>query len=126
MVCDSNILIYAAEPGDTVCRPYVERAEAMIASVTRIEVLGFPRFGLLSADQQERLQTIVASTVELALDEEVIRRAIPLRQQKKMSLADSIIAATALEYGVPLVTRNVDDFKHIPGLDLRNPFAPGA
>ena len=126
MVCDSNILIYAAEPGDTVCRPYVERAEAMIASVTRIEVLGFPRFGLLSADQQERLQTIVASTVELALDEEVIRRAIPLRQQQKMSLADAIIAATALEYGVPLVTRNVDDFKHIPGLDLRNPFATDA
>ena len=43
-----------------------------------------------------------------------------------MSLADAIIAATALEYGVPLVTRNVDDFKHIPGLDLRNPFPPGA
>ena len=89
----------------------------MIASVTRIEVLGFPRFGLRSGDQQARLRTIVASTVELALDEEVIRRAIPLRQQKKMSLADAIIAATALEYGVPLVTRNVDDFKH--------PFAPG-
>jgi hypothetical protein len=24
MVCDSNILIYAAEPGDTLCLPYVE------------------------------------------------------------------------------------------------------
>ncbi|MDB6004564.1 MAG: hypothetical protein JWR15_1551 [Prosthecobacter sp.] len=43
MVCDSNI--YAAEPGDTLCLPYVEQAQAMIASVTRIEVLGFPRFG---------------------------------------------------------------------------------
>ena len=82
MVCDSNILIHAAEPGDTVCLPYVERAEAMIASVTRIEVLGFPRFDLLSAEQQARLKTIVATTVELALDEAVIQRAIPLRQQK--------------------------------------------
>jgi predicted nucleic acid-binding protein len=123
MVCDSNILIYAAEPGDALCLPYVERAEAMIASVTKIEVLGFPRFGLLSEYQQERLRTVVASTTELALDEEVIRRAIPLRQQKKMSLADAIIAATALEYGVPLVTRNVDDFQHIPGLEIINPFA---
>jgi hypothetical protein len=26
-------------------------------------------------------------------------------------------------YDIPLVTRNEDDFKHIPGLDLRNPFA---
>ena len=33
-----------------------------------------------------------------------------------MSLADAIIAATALEYSVALVTRNVSDFQHIPGL----------
>jgi hypothetical protein len=123
MVCDSNILIYAGEPGDSLCLPYVEHAEAMIASVTRIEVLGFPRFGLLSAAQRAQLQTLVTSTIELPLDEEVIRRAIPLRQQRKMSLADAIIAATALEYGVPLVTRNEDDFKHIPGLQIINPFA---
>ena len=123
MVCDSNILIYAGEPGDLLCLPYVEHAEAMIASVTRIEVLGFPRFGLLSAAQRARLEALVTSTIELPLDEEVIRQAIPLRQQKKMSLADAIIAATALEYGVPLVTRNVDDFKHIPGLQIINPFA---
>ena len=34
----------------------------------------------------------------------------------------AIIAATAMAHGIPLVTRNDDDFKHIPGLDLRNPF----
>ena len=123
MICDSNILIYAAEPEDTCCLPYVERAEAMIATVTRIEVLGFPRFHLLSADQQARLRTLVTSTIEAPLDEDVVIRAIALRQDKKMSLADAIFAATALADGVPLVTRNVDDYKHIAGLDLRNPFA---
>lgn len=123
MVCDSNILIYAAEPEDVVCLPYVERPDAMIASITRIEVLGFPRFGTLSPEQQSRLQTLVTSTVEVALDDDIIQRAVALRQQQKMSLADAIIAATALEYEVPLVTRNTDDFKHIDGLDLRNPFA---
>ena len=39
-----------------------------------------------------------------------------------MKLGDAIIAATALEYEIPLVTRNEDDFKHIQGLDPRNPF----
>ncbi len=53
----------------------------------------------------------------------VIVQAIQLRQQKKMKLGDAIIAATAVTYGIPLVTRNEDDFKHIPGLDLRNPCA---
>ena len=48
MICDSNILIHAAESGDTLCLPYVQRADEMIASVTRIEVLGFPKFGGLS------------------------------------------------------------------------------
>lgn len=123
MVCDSNILIYAAEPGDVLCRPFVESADATIASVTRIEVLGFPRFSILSSEQQGRLHVIVASTIEVPLDDEIIRCAITLRQQRKMSLADSIIAATALEYGVPLISRNEEDFKHIVGLDLRNPFA---
>jgi predicted nucleic acid-binding protein len=124
MVCDSNNLIYAAEPGDTVCLPFVERPDAMIASVTRIEVLGFPRFGLLAPEQQALLQALVTATVEASLDDDVIRRAIALRQQKKMTLADAVIAATALEYDVPLVTRNEDDFKHIADLALVNRFAP--
>ena len=49
---------------------------------------------------------------------------ITLRQQKKMSLGDAIIAATALTHALPLVTRNVQDFRHIAGLKLINPFAP--
>jgi toxin FitB len=56
-------------------------------------------------------------------DEEIIGQAIKLRLQKSMKLWDGIIAATALEYGVPLVTRNEGDFKHVTGLTVINPFA---
>ncbi len=126
MICDSNILIYAAEPGDTVCQPYVEKAEAMISSVTRIEVLGFPRFSALSPYQQVRLKTLVASTMEIVLEADIISQAILPRQQKAMKLGDAIIAATALVYHLPLVTRNEDDFSHIADLDLRNPFSTTA
>lgn len=122
MICDSNILIYAAEPGDTLCLPCAARSDAMIASVTQIEVLGFPKFGLLSVQSRTQLQTLVTSTAELALDEEINLRAIQLHQQKSMKLGDAIIAATALEYGMPLVTRNEGDFKHITGLQIINPF----
>jgi predicted nucleic acid-binding protein len=125
MICDSNILIYAADPGDTLCLPYAQRADAMIASVTRIEVLGFPQFEQLPPERQTALHAVVASTTELPLDEDIIRRAIRLRQQKRMKLGDAIIAATALEYSVPLVTRNEGDFRHIDGLDILNPFEAG-
>jgi len=123
MLCDSNILIYAADPDDTLCVPFVEHADAAIASVSRIEVLGFPGFRSLAEDCRTRLHEIVASLVELEMNEGVIQGAIALRQQKKMSLADAVIAATALAHALPLVTRNVDDFKHIAGLKVINPFA---
>ena len=41
---------------------------------------------------------------------------------RAMPVKDSLIAATALEYGLPLVTRNKDDFEHIEGLQIINPF----
>ena len=122
MICDSNILIYAVEPDDTRCLPYVQRTDAMMASVTRIEVLGFPGFTALPSERQLELRAIVAAMTELPLDDDVVQRAVALRQRKAMKLGDAIIAATALEYEVPLITRNVGDFKHIEGLDLRNPF----
>jgi toxin FitB len=46
------------------------------------------------------------------------------RQQKPMKLGDAIIAATAIEYGLKLVTRNTRDFRHITSLQTINPFAP--
>ncbi|MFN0077866.1 MAG: hypothetical protein ACKVY0_15530 [Prosthecobacter sp.] len=39
-----------------------------------------------------------------------------------MSLGDAFIAATALEHDLELATRNTDDYKHITGLRLVNPF----
>jgi predicted nucleic acid-binding protein len=124
MLCDTNILIYAADPADTCCASFVEREDAAIASVSHIEVLGFPGWTKLSQDRQARLQEIVSSMVQLGLDEQVIFAAIALRQQKKMSLGDAVITATAIAYDLPLVTRNVEDFKHIEGLTLINPFDP--
>ncbi len=47
-----------------------------------------------------------------------------------MVLLDSNIVISAaseptpeIVHGLPLVTRNVDDFKHVTGLELVNPFA---
>jgi predicted nucleic acid-binding protein len=122
MICDSNIIIYAADPSDVQCAQYLQRPEACIASVTRIEVLGFPRFSLLEPARQRLVEKLVSSLPEMALDENVIQLAISLRRERKMSPADAIIAATALRHKMPLVTRNAEDYKHVQRLTLINPF----
>ena len=48
-----------------------------------------------------------------------------LRQARKMSLGDSLIAATALVFGRQLLTRNVQDFASVPGLVVVDPLAAG-
>lgn len=58
----------------------------------------------------------------LPISNAVLDRAVLLRQMKKMTIGDAIIAATALVYGRTLVTRNVGDFRWIAELTLINPF----
>jgi len=90
-----------------------------VASVTQIEVYGFTG---LSPEEKAALDVLFQRLTVHPLDAAVVDRAITLRQNIKIGLADAIIAATALVHELPLVTRNEMDFKHIPGLRLVNPF----
>lgn len=99
----------------------VLREERHVLSViTRIELLAW--------SAPDRQMAIVEAFVEvspvLPLDEEIIRQTIRLRRLHKKKLPDTMIAATALVHGLPLVTRNVADFKAIAGLQLLNPHEP--
>ena len=59
---------------------------------------------------------------EISIDQEVKSVAISIRRAYKLKIPDAIIAATALHLGIPLITRNVKDFRNIPDLELVNPF----
>ena len=119
MLLDSNILIYGAEGENPRLDAILDRHDLAVASVTRIETLGFHR---LSETERHWLETALGRMRVLALDDAVTERAIALRQERKMGLADAIIAATALVHDLQLVTRNVDDYAHVDGLQVVNPF----
>jgi predicted nucleic acid-binding protein len=122
MLLDSNILIYAAKEQTPEIEAMVTSAENAVASVVQIEVYGFPG---LKAEEKAALDVLFRRLTVHPLDTAVIERAITLRQQRRMGLADAIIAATALVHGLPLVMRNVGDFMQMAGLKLVDPFATG-
>jgi predicted nucleic acid-binding protein len=115
---DSNVLIYAARPGADDLRRSIPWREVAVSVVTRIEVLGYHR---LSDPEREALEALFSALEVVPVSDDVAERAIELRRRRRMSLGDSIIAATALVEGIPLVTHNVSDFTGIADLQVEDP-----
>lgn len=116
---DSNIVIYATQPENEWLRKWLEAEPFVISQISRVEVLGYHR---LSDDEQRDLAGFLEASTIVPVSDAVADRAIALRQQRNVGLADALIAATALEADWELVTRNVDDFRWIAQLRLLNPF----
>ncbi len=118
---DSNILIYASQPGNEFLDTWLTAEGTGMSAISIPEVLGFTG---LSTEDEAIFEAWFARFSVHALTEPILRRAAAMRRERRMKLGDSIVAATTLEIGGELVTRNVDDFTHIAGLKLINPFAP--
>jgi predicted nucleic acid-binding protein len=116
---DSNIIIYSGANENSRLREFFYEDNSFFSSVSKIEVLGYHK---IEEDQVIYFSEIFKLLKILHVNSEVIDKAVSLRQQRKLSLGDSIIAATALLNDLTLITRNVDDFSHIADLKIRNPF----
>lgn len=121
MLLDSNIVIYSVQPAYPSLRQFIATHAPAVSAVTYVEVLGY--HGLSAADRVS-LELFFRTSQILPIDQPVLDRAIDLRQQRRMSLGDSLIAATALVHSRTLVTRNTSDYAWISGLTLLDPLTP--
>lgn len=120
MLIDSNIIIYAAQPANTALRELIAQHAPAVSAVSYVEVLGYHR---LTEQERQHFEAFFAAALVLPLSQDVLEQAVKLRQLRKMTLGDALIAGTALAHGLTLVTRNEDDFKWIAALSVLNPFA---
>jgi toxin FitB len=119
MLLDSNILIYAAQPAHAHLRQFIAIHAPAVSAVSYVEVLGYHQ---LDTQERQYLEKFFRLARVLPLSQTVLDQAVTLRQQRRISLGDALVAGTALVHGLTLVTRNVDDFQWIQGLSLLNPF----
>ncbi len=118
MLLDSNIIIYAAKPEHVFLRHFIAINAPAVSAVSYVKVLGYH---LLSELVRSYFDLFIKSAQMLQINTSVLNQAVNLRQLRKMSLGDSLIAATALTSHRTLLTRNTDDFKWIAGLKLLDP-----
>ena len=119
MICfDTNIIIYLANK--TLNESIIKDELIVYPSIISIESLGYSD---IRSIEEQRVRELLSTLTEIPLTSAVIERSIFLRQDKQMSLGDTIVAATAIENDCELWTANIDDFKHIENLKLVNPLA---
>ena len=116
ILLDTNVFIYIAN--GTLPTDIIGKTDIGYASITKIEALGFPT---IPANELLILTSLFNETYKLPLTDTIVDRAVKLRQLRRMSLGDAIVAATALEYDVELWTADVKDFMHIDGLKVSSP-----
>ncbi|MBR8835500.1 MAG: type II toxin-antitoxin system VapC family toxin [Stigonema ocellatum SAG 48.90 = DSM 106950] len=119
MLLDSNIIIYATHPEYRWLREFIAQQEPAVSALSYVETLGYHR---LTEVEHQLLEEFFAVSLILPISQPVLDRAVALRQMRRMTLGDAIIAGTALAHQLRLVTRNVEDFQWIEGLQLLNPF----
>lgn len=115
---DSNILIYALQAEHQQLRDLITKKKSVCSIISKIEVLGYHK---LVKGEKEALEYFFSNITITPLNSEIAQLAIELRQERKLSLGDAIIAATALFNKAELLTANTNDFNGISKLTLINP-----
>jgi len=118
MLLDSNIIIYSFQPDQQGLRDLINEQVCCCSVISKIETLGYHQ---LTSLEQYYLEAFF-NTIELfAVTDSIAAQAIQLKQAKKLSLGDALIAATALEHHQTLLTHNRKDFEWIEGLRVIDP-----
>ena len=70
---------------------------------------------------EEIVQRLLSAFRELPVDCDVAELGGRLRRENGVGLADALIAATALQHRLSLLTRNTRHFERVPRLRLQSP-----
>ena len=118
ILLDSNILIYSADEEFSFLRKLFQKPGATVSIISKLEVLGYHK---ITPKQSIYFYAIFKVIEILPITDDLINQAIKYRLKKSMSVADSIIAATAKLYQCDLYTNNVSDFENIKDFKIINP-----
>ncbi len=108
MLVDTDVLVDHLRGA----RRFVPDGRVCVSVVTRAELFAG------RATNEARVRRLLSPFSELAVDGAVAERAGRITRDHGLRLPDALIAATALEHDLALITRNLRDFGRVPGLRL--------
>jgi predicted nucleic acid-binding protein len=93
----------------------IEVGGSAVSVVTRAELFaGRER-------EEPAVEALLGRLSEIEVTANIARRAGRIRRSTGLDVADALIAATALEHGMMVMTRNRRHFERVAGLELQTP-----
>lgn len=110
---DTNIALYLLG-GDQVLAAVLDQKEVYVSVISEMEMLGYPG---ISTEEIIRIKSFLAETSIVELTPEVKNKTIEPRQFYNVKLPDAIIAATAIQQNIPLISAD-SIFKRVAELNF--------
>ncbi len=102
---DTNIVIGLLKGHKAVLQLLEQKdcllSECAVSQITRMELLSYP---LLTHDEENKINQFLSAISVLLLDQVIEQTSIKYRRKQGGKLPDAIIAATALNYHLKLLT----------------------
>ena len=121
---DTNTVIYYLQQlfpqsAETFIDNLLREERPIISAITEIELLCWKA---ATEKDLEVLNDFITECLVIELEQPIKIKTAEIRKANRIKLPDAIIAATALVYGLTIISRNIDDFKNIDGLVCINPW----
>jgi predicted nucleic acid-binding protein len=123
---DSDVLIdhlRGFEPAGNFLLEASKQTTLYISVVSIVEL--YAGQGIREAEKRAQLDEFLKGFVGILLDGTIAQYAGALQREYRQPFADSIIAASAIQYNLRLVTRNTKHFQDVAkgeGLELVSPY----
>lgn len=109
---DTNAAIYLLA-GNARVKELLRGRGLIMSFVTEIELLAHPKL-----DRPSAVKSFIADCAVVGMDDAVKRHTIDLSRLYRFELSDAVVAATAMAYGLPLVTADREFQKAKDEFDL--------
>jgi predicted nucleic acid-binding protein len=100
ILLDSNIIIYALKNDPTVYS-FVNNKRLAISFITEVELLGWKN---IAPGDQKLIADFLEQCLYIDYNYHIRQQTISVKQQYNLKLGDAFIAATSLEFDIPLVS----------------------
>lgn len=117
---DSNIISdYLAENLDKDFLDFLDpifESQPYLSVVTEIELLSWKT----DPSVENLIKQFLDNSKIFSLNDEIVQRCVDFRRLYSIKIPDALIAATASEENLVLITKNIKDFSKIKGLRMLN------